>query len=57
MWVVVIPPGQATGKHYHPGYEFIYTMEGTGVMQEEGKPEVAITPGVGGSGRGSDGGV
>src|ERR1700694_2532515 len=46
MWVVVIPPGQATGKHYHPGYEFIYTMEGTGVMQEEGKPEVAIKPGV-----------
>lgn len=46
MWVVVIPPGQVTGKHYHPGYEFIYTIEGTGVMQEEGKPDVAIKPGV-----------
>ena len=46
MWVVVIPPGQASGKHYHPGYEFIYTMEGTGIMQEEGKPNVAIKPGV-----------
>src|SRR5712691_6277167 len=46
MWVVMIPPGQATGKHYHPGYEFIYTMEGTGVMQEEGKSNVAIKPGV-----------
>ena len=45
LWVVVIPPGQATGKHYHPGYEFIYTMEGTGVMHEEGKPDVAIRPG------------
>ncbi len=45
MWVVVIPPGQATGKHYHPGYEFIYTMEGTGIMQEVGKPDVAIKPG------------
>ncbi len=46
MWVVVIPPGEATGKHYHPGYEFIYTMDGTGVMQEKGKPDVAIKPGV-----------
>src|SRR6266540_5489631 len=45
LWVVVIPPGQATGKHYHPGYEFIYTMDGTGVMQEEGKPDLAIKPG------------
>ncbi len=45
MWVVVIPPGQATGKHYHPGYEFIYTMDGTGIMQEEGKSDVAIKPG------------
>jgi quercetin dioxygenase-like cupin family protein len=46
MWVVVIPPGQATGKHYHPGHEFIYTMQGTGVMQEKGKPDVPIKPGV-----------
>ena len=46
MWVVVIPPGQATWKHYHPGYEFIYTMEGTGIMQEEGKPDVDIKPGM-----------
>src|SRR6266487_1120390 len=46
MWVAVIPPGEATGKHYHPGYEFIYTMEGTGIMQEEGKPDVDIKPGV-----------
>jgi quercetin dioxygenase-like cupin family protein len=45
MWVVVIPPGQATGKHYHPGYEFIYTMDGTGIMQEEGKPDAAIKSG------------
>ncbi len=46
MWVVMIPPGQATGKHYHPGYEFIYTIEGTGVMQEKGKPDVPIKAGV-----------
>jgi quercetin dioxygenase-like cupin family protein len=46
MWVVVIPPGQATGRHYHPGYELIYTMDGTGIMQEEGKPDATIKPGV-----------
>jgi quercetin dioxygenase-like cupin family protein len=45
MWVAVIPPGEATGKHYHPGYEFIYTLDGTGIIQEEGKPAVAIKPG------------
>jgi quercetin dioxygenase-like cupin family protein len=36
VWVVVIPAGQATGKHYHPGYESVYTMDGTGSWKRKG---------------------
>lgn len=39
-------PGARTGKHYHPGQEFIYVLEGRGVLEEVGKPPVDLKPGV-----------
>src|ERR1700681_3648066 len=33
-----IPPGSSTPRHYHPGQELAYVLEGTGVMHEIGKP-------------------
>ncbi len=41
-----IPPGARTGKHYHPGDEFIYVLEGSGVIEEQGKPPITLKPGM-----------
>ena len=40
-----IPPGSSTPRHYHPGQELAYVLEGTGVMSEIGKPSMPIKPG------------
>ncbi len=46
MFLAEYEPGARSGKHYHPGHEFIYVLEGSGVMEEVGKPPVAMRPGV-----------
>ena len=38
-------PGGKSGKHYHPGQEFIYVLSGNGKMEESGKPAVEMKPG------------
>ena len=40
-----IAPGAATEKHTHPGYEFAYVLEGSGRLEIEGKPAIALKPG------------
>ena len=45
IMVAVIAPGAATGKHYHPGHEFAYVLEGSGTLEVEGKPPMALKPG------------
>ena len=47
MFTAEYTPGARSGKHYHPGHEFIYVIEGRGVMEEAGKPPVEMKPGVG----------
>lgn len=47
MFIAQYTPGARSGKHYHPGHEFIYVIEGHGVMEEAGKPPVEMKPGVG----------
>ncbi|MBI3780710.1 MAG: cupin domain-containing protein [candidate division NC10 bacterium] len=46
MFLAEYEPGARSGKHYHPGHEFIYVMEGSGVMEEVGKLPVDMKPGV-----------
>jgi quercetin dioxygenase-like cupin family protein len=46
MFIAEYKPGARTGKHYHPGQEFIYCIEGQGVLEETGKPPVELKPGV-----------
>ena len=46
MFVADYKPGARTGKHYHPGQEFIYVLEGHGSMEEVGKPPVEMKSGV-----------
>ena len=42
---VVIPPGATVPRHYHPGEEFIYVLEGSAVHVEEGKPDRVLEAG------------
>jgi quercetin dioxygenase-like cupin family protein len=42
-----IPPGTTTsGKHYHPGDEFVYMLEGNGTLERDGEPPLSLKPGV-----------
>jgi quercetin dioxygenase-like cupin family protein len=40
-----IPKGVASGRHTHPGEEVGYILEGTVVMEIEGKPPVTLKAG------------
>ena len=42
---VEIDPGVASPKHWHPGEEIIYVLEGTLEYQIEGQPSVTVKPG------------
>lgn len=42
-----IPAGATTsGKHYHLGDQIVYVLEGTGTLEVEGQPPLALKPGV-----------
>jgi quercetin dioxygenase-like cupin family protein len=38
MWRTDIGPGGAGGKHYHPGTECVYVLEGALNLEEGGRP-------------------
>src|SRR5204863_1284499 len=38
-------PGGTVGRHTHPGEEIGYVLEGTIVLEQEGKPAVTLGPG------------
>ncbi|HYD24121.1 MAG TPA: cupin domain-containing protein [Croceibacterium sp.] len=42
---VVIPPGGQVPRHYHPGEEFLYLIEGSAIHVEEGKPDLPLATG------------
>ena len=42
---VVIPPNATVPRHYHPGEEFVYVIEGSAVHVEEGKPDLPMKAG------------
>ena len=44
--LVELAPGAATGKHYHPGNEVNYILEGSGVLEIEGKPPITLQVGM-----------
>jgi len=37
VWVADIPPGAATGPHFHPTPRFVYVIEGAVVLELDGK--------------------
>lgn len=40
-----LAPGAAAGKHYHPGNEVNYVLEGSGVLEIDGKPAITLQVG------------
>jgi quercetin dioxygenase-like cupin family protein len=44
--IVELAPGAVVGKHYHPGEELDYVLSGSGTLEIEGKPPLALEPGV-----------
>ncbi|HSG90203.1 MAG TPA: cupin domain-containing protein [Pseudomonadales bacterium] len=42
---VVIPAGVTVPRHYHPGEEFLYVIEGSAVHVEEGKADRILSAG------------
>ena len=42
---VIIPPNAAVPRHYHPGEEFVYVIEGYAVHVEAGKPDQILKAG------------
>ncbi len=47
-WKVItveLAPGKADERHFHPGVELVYVLEGAGYLEADGKPPVALNPG------------
>jgi len=47
-WKVVtveLAPGTADARHFRPGVELVYVLEGAGYLEADGKPKVALNPG------------
>jgi quercetin dioxygenase-like cupin family protein len=42
---VIIPPNTSVPRHFHPGEEFVYVIEGYAVHVEEGKPDRMLKQG------------
>ena len=48
-WKVVtieLSAGTVDSRHFHPGAELVYVLEGAGLLEMDGKPPVALNPGV-----------
>ena len=45
MYLAELAPGAAAGKHFHPGPEFAYVLEGSLLLEPQGKPPLTIKAG------------
>lgn len=43
---VILAPGAQSGRHFHPGHEFGYILDGEGILEAEGRPPVTLKKGV-----------
>ncbi len=42
---IEVPPATELPRHYHPGEEFIYVLQGSGTVTLKGQPAVALKAG------------
>jgi len=47
LWIADIAPGGATGRHIHPTPRFVYVLEGSVVLEVDGKPDHTFMAGEG----------
>ena len=47
LWVADIAPGAATGRHTHPTPRLVYVLEGSVVLEMDGKPAQTFKAGQG----------
>jgi quercetin dioxygenase-like cupin family protein len=45
VYVAELAPGAVAGKHFHPGPEFGYILEGSLVLEPQGKPAMTLKAG------------
>ena len=45
VYVADLAPGAVVGKHYHPGNDFAYILEGSVILEREGEPPITFGPG------------
>lgn len=43
--LVEVPPNASLERHWHPGEEFHYYLEGDGTIELDGEPPIAVKPG------------
>jgi len=47
LWIADIAPGAATGRHTHPTPRFVYVLEGSVILEMDGKPAQTFKAGEG----------
>ena len=45
MYRAELVPGGVVGRHYHPGPELVYVLEGTLILEPDGQPPVTLKAG------------
>jgi len=45
MGISEIPPGGTSGRHRHPGIELAYVLDGSVVLEHDGKPPITVSAG------------
>jgi quercetin dioxygenase-like cupin family protein len=45
MYIAEIMPGAAAGRHFHPGPEFAYILEGSFTLAPDGQPPMTLKKG------------
>lgn len=45
MYLAEIAPGASSGKHFHPGPEAVFILEGSGILEKEGQPPMTVKAG------------
>ncbi len=45
VYTADLPPGAVVAKHYHPGNDFVYILQGSVILEREGEPPVTFGPG------------
>jgi len=46
MYTMELAPGLMTPRHSHPGHYLVYVLQGTGVVEQDDKPTLYLSPGV-----------